>query len=269
MIKVSVLLPVYNSARFLAPAIESIRAQSLKDWELLLLYDVSKDDSLAICQKFAALDSRIRVIENKGGTGLSKCLNLGLREAKGEFVARMDSDDISLPDRLAFQSAALEARPEVVAVGCDIEIIDENGQITGRRTYDADDATMRRMIFYFSPFCHPALMFRTSALRQIGGYDESYKFGEDLDLYFRLGATGQFLNIPRTLFQYRIVASSATHTNTVNVELITIAIREKYSHKNGFKMSPLARIYNGLHRLAIQLTPAGFRTRLFYFLRNR
>lgn len=251
------------------PAIESIQRQTETSWELLLLYDPSKDDSLAICRRFAESDPRIRVVENNRGPGLSRCLNMGLAEAKGSFVARMDSDDVSLPNRLAAQAEALEKNPAVVAVGCDIEIINEQDMVTGRRTYDSEDKTMRRKIFYFSPFCHPALMFRASALKNIGGYDESYRFGEDYDLYFRLGKEGQFLNLRETLFRYRIVSSSATHTNTKNVELTTIAIREKYKNQNGFKMSLAAQVYNWIHRLSLYLTPATFRTRIFYFLRNR
>ncbi|PWU14570.1 MAG: hypothetical protein C5B49_12960 [Bdellovibrio sp.] len=269
MALVSVALPVFNSERFLRPAIDSIRSQTHQEWELFLVYDPCRDQSLAICRQYEALDSRIHVIENKTGQGLSRCLNQAIEQAKGLYVARMDSDDISLPRRLELQVATMESHADVVALGCDIQIINERGEIAGERTYFYQDSQMRRQIYFFSPFCHPAIMYRKSALDQVGGYDTSYRQGEDYDLYFRLGALGKFMNLPQFLFQYRLVASSATHQNTAEIERVTIGIREKYKNAPGFHMGWGAALYNQVHRLSLILLSPTFRTRMFYFLRNR
>src|SRR5688572_18005648 len=122
-------MPVHNGAKFLRPAIDSILAQTYRDFELFVIDDDSTDDSVAIAKSYA--DPRIRIFDGHGRHGLPGTLNIGLRAAAGEFVARLDQDDVARPDRIEKQVAWLERRPEVMLVGSLARLIDENGRAAG------------------------------------------------------------------------------------------------------------------------------------------
>ncbi|WNZ25178.1 glycosyltransferase [Leptolyngbya sp. NK1-12] len=210
---VSVLLPVYNAERYLGPAIESILTQTFTDFELLITDDGSSDRSLEILQSYAAQDTRIRLLsrENKG---LIYTLNEMLEQANGEFLARMDADDIATPDRLALQVQFLRQHPEVVCVGGAFDLIDPQGRtVQWIPMPEHNDEIQQMLLIGRTIINHPCALMRRSALQQIGGYDPDMKTVEDLDMLLRLGEIGQLANLPDVVLKYRFHPNSVSAQN--------------------------------------------------------
>jgi hypothetical protein len=205
---VSVLMAVYNTERFLERAVESILQQSFRDFELVILDDGSTDRSLSILRRYAAQDQRIRLISREN-RGIPQTRNELLREARGEFIAVMDSDDVALPDRLARQVAFLQQSPEVVWVGGAFELIDRGGRLITKIPLAEQDSEIKALLQdgHIS-FLHPTALIRRSAVLQVGGYDESLPLAEDLDLWLRLGEIGALANLPEPVVQYRLHGNS-------------------------------------------------------------
>lgn len=201
---VSVVMPVYNTARYVGRAIESILNQTFPDFELLLLDDGSTDRSLDILKRYAAQDSRIRLISREN-RGISPTRNELLALAQGEFVAVMDSDDISLPDRLAQQVAYLQQHPDVVWLGGAFALIDGAGRILTQMELPEHDSQIRALLREgHTSFLHPTALLRRSAVLQVGGYDEQLPLAEDLDLWLKLSQIGKLANLKSVVVQYRI-----------------------------------------------------------------
>lgn len=209
---VSALMSVYNSERFLAAAVRSILEQTMTDIELVVVDDGSTDGSLAILKSFAAADPRVKLI-SRGNTGIARALNEGLAIAQGEFVAKMDADDVSLPDRFIKQIAFLREHPQVVAVGGAWHVIDEADRLLTTLNGPLDDVEIQQHALRgHAPLTHSCAMMRRSALRQIGGYDADFKYALDLDLWLRLGEVGQLANLPDPVLKFRLHSGSISET---------------------------------------------------------
>lgn len=267
--KVSVLLPVYNAERFLALAIESILSQTFQDFELIVIDDCSRDGSWRVVEEYAGKDARIVAVKNEKNLNLSATLNKGIAMAKGEYIVRMDHDDISLPFRLEKQVQFLDEHPDVGIVGGDIEIIDEEGMVFGQRKYNRTDQTIREKIFWYSPFCHPAVAIRKKILDEVGNYDHRFSPADDYELYFRVGMKSKFANLDATVLKYRIVRrTSMTTGGTRKMEKLTIAVRRKYADFPPYRMGFADRLYNLVHYLSLYLVPTKFKSWCFAKLRN-
>jgi len=194
---VSVVLPVRDGGAWLAEAVDSVLGQTLADFELIVVDDHSRDGAPA---RLARDDARLRVVDNRG-RGVSAAFNSGLDLARGRLVARMDADDIALPQRLERQAAYLEAQPEVAICGACVEIFSAAGVRGGNRRYQAwlngcrDPDTIRRELFIESPIPNPTAMFRVEALRRLGGYADP-GWPEDYDLFLRADAAGLRMGKP-------------------------------------------------------------------------
>lgn len=200
---VSVLMPVYNAQRYLAAAVESILNQTLTDFEFLIVDDGSTDRSLKILQRYAQQDPRIRLI-SRANTGFVRALNEMLPLAQAELIARMDADDVAMPERLARQVAFLQHHPEVVCVGGAQDWIDEAGRFLLHHPEAEQDAEIQQLALTGqTPINHPSALMRRSAVMQVGGYDESMYPAEDLDLWLKLGEIGKLANLRDTVLQYR------------------------------------------------------------------
>ncbi len=209
---VSVLLPVFNGERYLRTALDSVLAQTFHNFELLVLDDGSTDRTLEIVRSYARLDPRLRVLTREN-RGLVATLNEMLSLARGEFVARMDADDICLPDRFERQVAWLRAHPGVVCVGGDHELIDERGRrLTTVRTLPHDAEIQQQALRGHGSICHPSAMIRTEALRRIGGYRPEFYPAEDLDLWLRLGEIGELANLCGAVLRYRLHTQSISES---------------------------------------------------------
>lgn len=200
----TVAMSVYNNAPFLTPAIESILGQSFEDFEFLIVNDGSSDGSDAIIDSFAARDSRIRPI-HQANAGLVASLNRLIREARAPLIARMDGDDLSMPERFARQIAFLDANPDHGVVGTWTMNIDEQGHIAPSAGLDhpTDHEGFLDALDGKPLLCHPSAMMRTELVRAAGGYRAQYAHCEDYDLWLRLSETTRLCSLPERLLHYR------------------------------------------------------------------
>jgi len=206
---VSVLMPVRNAGRYVAGAIGSILGGSFTDLEFVIVDDGSTDRSRALCERYARQDPRVRVIDTPS-PGLVAALNAGLAQCRGEFVARMDADDASLPERLERQVAYLRAHPDCVAVGCRVREMDPWGTPLGLRDLETSHPAIEALLLSGSggALIHPSMLVRREVFLAVGGYREGLATGEDHDLLLRLALAGRLANLPDVLLHYRMHAAN-------------------------------------------------------------
>jgi len=205
---VSVVLPFRNEAAYLAECLASIRAQTLRGWELLAIDDGSDDDSAQIVASFASDDARVRLLR-PGRVGLVAALNLGLARARAPLLARMDADDVMHLDRLRAQHDYLHTHPDVALVATQVEPFPPEEVRGGYQEYlrwqnaVVTPEQVAAEIYVESPFAHPSVMARTELLRAAGGYADG-PFPEDYELWLRLHAAGHGMGkVPRVLLRWR------------------------------------------------------------------
>lgn len=199
--RVTVLMPVYNAAGFLPAAIGSILKQSYSDFEFLIVDDGCTDDSLAVIAAFD--DPRIRLVRNGSNQGLVASLNRGLELARGEYIARMDADDISLPDRLLRQVAFMDQNPEVAFCGSWLEAFDGSSKTVW--SPPVTDQQIKSWLFFESVLYHPTVIMRRRALAEEElHYDPEFPHAEDYELWGRMSTKVRFANIGEVLLQYRL-----------------------------------------------------------------
>lgn len=197
-------MPVHNGASYLEAALRSILDQDFGDFEFLIVDDGSTDATPDILARTAATDPRLRVI-SRAQRGLVESLNELLHHARGEFVARMDADDIALPHRLTAQAEFLRQHPKVVCIGGATMMIDEGGRyLTTLYPPTEDNPIQAALLAGHTAINHPSAMIRRTALETVGAYDAAYYPAEDLDLWLRLGEVGALANLPMPVLQYRL-----------------------------------------------------------------
>jgi glycosyltransferase involved in cell wall biosynthesis len=212
-VQVSVLMPAYNSEKYVTQAIESVLAQTWRDFELIVIDDGSTDNTLEMIQKCAAQDPRIRVI-TQPNAGLSATLNRGIGMAANEWIFRMDHDDLMRPNRIERQLAFIAEHPELSVASSLVRHIDGKDRVIGRDnsklfTYEAIDRVIAANGLV--SFGHPTVAFRKSAVLAVGGYRKAFFPAEDADLWNRLVEKGyKMLVQPEYLLDYRMHGSSAT-----------------------------------------------------------
>ncbi|WP_207394457.1 glycosyltransferase family 2 protein [Bremerella alba] len=210
---VSVVIPVFNAELYLKRALESMLSQTLNEIEIICIDDGSTDDSLKILQEFQAVDDRLIVV-SQANAGAATARNLAIEMARAEFVATLDADDYCSPHRLETQLEFLQRNPECVAVGSFAEIVDEYERSITVVTTPTEHSDLDTRAFKYGEcaMCGPALMYRRSALIQVGGYREQYNFVEDFDLFFRLAEVGKLACLPDVLYYYRQLPTSICRT---------------------------------------------------------
>lgn len=222
MPKVTVLMSVYNNEKFLKQAIASILAQTFTDFEFLIIDDASADNSSLILREYT--DPRIKVLTNKNNLGLASSLNIGLQQAKGEYIARMDADDISLPDRLQKQVAFMEKNPDLVLSGGTIKFIHNDRLL--KYPLKSDDCAFS--LLFGNCLAHPtALLKREWFLDKNLLYNPDYKRCQDYELWTRVAQKGKIANIPETVLLYR-VSPEALKKHQQSGQEYPILIRKKY-----------------------------------------
>lgn len=238
--KISVIMPNYNAEKFLTEAIESVLKQTFTDFEFIIIDDCSTDKSWEIIQNFAKKDKRIIAIRNEKNLKICKTLNKWLEIARWEYIARMDSDDISLPERFAKQLKFLEENKEIGIVGSDIVIIDEKWEKIQEKKYPKID--IKNEIWMRNPFCHPVTLIRKQCFDDFGGYDDEFVYAEDLELWVRFGQKYNFANIWEILLKYRIFGGNSSLQKQTLMIKNTLKVR-KNALKLGYKMNIKARIF--------------------------
>ena len=231
----SVLMPVFNSERFVAEAIESILNQSFKDFEFLILDDASTDKSIEIIKDFKNKDSRIKVFQNEKNLGVVESRNKLINLSKGKYIAWLDSDDIALPNRFEEEIKFLEEHPEIGMVGAYPEIIDENGKKLGIWLFEIDPKKLKIELFFHSPFLSSSVMIRRSSL-PIELYDPRFQVAEDFDLYSKIAEKSDIANIPKFLVKYRINSKGLSKSNTGKMEQLAVQVIKEHAERLGIKL---------------------------------
>jgi len=210
--KVTVLMPVYNGADLVRAAIDGVLAQTFTDFELLVVDDASTDDSAAVVDAYA--DPRISVVRNERNLGQVPSTNRGLHEARGEYVARLDQDDVPLPTRLERQVAVLDAEENVAVAGSWLDYVDERGRVTEslRATIDDFPHFLYLLLANALPLAHSAVMYRREEVLALGGYDEEFALAEDMDLWRRLALRRREARVvPEVLLRYLVHGGQQSH----------------------------------------------------------
>ncbi|MFC0239803.1 glycosyltransferase [Rhodopseudomonas telluris] len=208
--EVSVILPVRDGQRWLREAVGSVLTQTLAALELLVIDDGSADATPSILAEIRASDPRLIVLRQER-EGLVAALNRGLAQARAPLIARLDADDIALPERLTRQRDFLAAHSDIVLLGGWADVIDEHGAPRGKQMRPSPDR-LRDTLAKKSPFIHPTVMFRAEAARRVGGYRAAFEAGEDYDFWLRLADIGEIAILPELLIRYREHGGSITRT---------------------------------------------------------
>lgn len=216
---VSVVMSVYNSEKYLSDSIESILNQSFSNFEFLIFDDGSTDESKNIIAEYARLDPRIKASYSSINQGYVGYLNQGISEAGGKYIARMDSDDISLDNRLHTQVEYLETHLNVNALGSSTIRIDSKGKELGLSSRVENPSDLFWLSFFTNPLSHPTVMFRRDILQKIGGYNADKLPSEDYDLWTRVLLHGDIGNINEPLLKYR------EHESSISVRKRDMQIR--------------------------------------------
>lgn len=249
--EVSVVMSVFNGGRYLKNAIESILTQTFKDFEFIIIDDCSTDFSPEIIKEFASHDVRIRMMANDQNRGLTWSLNRGISCARGKFIARMDADDISLPERLARQTEAFQKNPELALVACAFRYIDESDQVLHQGSRFVNDLYRLWTMQFHNIYVHSAVMFKNDD-RIDHNYDEQIKTAQDYDLWCRIAKKNNMKYLDNPLVYYRVSINqisqlrqeeqkcSAQATSFHNLQLCNPRL-------NQFKIQNVFRLYNSRH----------------------
>jgi len=203
MPRVTVVMAVYNAARFLREAVASVLAQTYRDFELVVVDDSSRDDSLSILQSF--VDPRMQIIRHPTNMGAALSRNDALAAARGELAAIMDADDVCAPTRLERQVAFLDANPPVGLVGCGVyNNIDVSGGVLFTSYLPEDNEAIQRTLVEQWCFLHPSIMFRRALYEAVGGYRKAFEPAEDHDFILRILEHCQAHNLYEPLVSYRL-----------------------------------------------------------------
>lgn len=209
-ILVSVIIPTYNVDKFIKEAIDSIINQSYKNLEIIIVDDCSVDDTFRILKDCESIDKRIRIFRNDINSGISYTLNQALKHAKGEYIARMDGDDISLLNRISSQVNYLESNPNMDLIGTNIIKIDENGSSLSRNSRIIDPDLINKTLLISSPLAHPTWLGRRGVFTHLKGY-RNVAPAEDYDFLLRLTSFGyKFTNINVDGLKLRIREGNTT-----------------------------------------------------------
>lgn len=241
-------MPVHNGERFLGEALDSIFAQTFRDFELVVVDDGSSDETPAIIADYAARDSRLRPIRQEP-SGLTSSLNRGWRSAAGEYVARMDADDVALPDRFEQQVEFLDAHPEVAVVGTAAIAIGPDGEEVSAVHYPEDDAAIRRELWRYNCLVHSSVMMRRSALEEVDGYrlDQA----EDYDLWLRIAERHALANLPQRLLRYRYHAGQFSVEKIERQAFGILAVQAAAEARRAGRADPL----EGVASLSLDMLP--------------
>lgn len=203
---ISVIMPVYNGERYLRDAIDSILRQTYPYFELIIIDDGSTDGSAEIIHSYN--DNRIVYLKNDNNCGIAGSLNKALHCAKGEYIARMDCDDIAHPRRLEIQLKIMQRNPKIGMCGSWVRYF---GESTGLMTFPVKSDNIKAFLIFRNAFAHPSVMIRKSVLRNHQlAYDQTALL-EDYDLWIRVSQYTELYNTPRVLLQYRVVNTSLMH----------------------------------------------------------
>jgi glycosyltransferase involved in cell wall biosynthesis len=195
-------MSVHNGLPYLKEAVESILKQTYKNFEFIIIDDASTDKSWEYLNSLK--DKRIKLIRNKKNLGLAASLNVALRLARGDYIARMDADDVSLANRIEIQKKFLMSHPSIDICGTWADLINEDGQVIGEKKYPTKDIDIKNALARFSAIVHPTIMTKVKVYRQLKGYDPKFDLAEDYEFLLRAKDKFKMANISQKLLLWRL-----------------------------------------------------------------
>jgi glycosyltransferase involved in cell wall biosynthesis len=210
MPRVCVLLSVHNARKTVAQAVDSILRQTYRDFEFLIIDDASTDGSAEMLRRYAAQDTRVRLVRHDQNAGLTERLNEGCRLTNCDLIARMDADDEALPQRLAVQCEFMDLHPTVALAGSFMYAMGRRPKFDRLMTYPTDSTTISSKLREDNCIAHPTVMFRREAVLAVGLYRPEFKAAQDYDLWLRMSRRFEIANIPEPLLRYRFAAGGIT-----------------------------------------------------------
>lgn len=207
---VSVVMPAYNAEDFIADSIRSILDQTYENWEFIIINDCSSDNTAQIIERFLDNDPRIKLIHNKENLGPAKSSNICLKHTKGEFIARLDADDISKPLRFEKQVKFLNIHPDIALIGSGAYLIDDFGCIIRKINVISRDSIIRKLMMHVNLFIHSSIIARKKVIEDMGGYREKFRYSYDYDLFLRLCDKYKLSNVSQYLISWRTSITSIT-----------------------------------------------------------
>ncbi|MDP2637598.1 MAG: glycosyltransferase family 2 protein [Candidatus Levybacteria bacterium] len=263
---VSILMPAHNAEAYIKYAIESIINQRYKNWELICINDSSTDKTQDILKKYQKLDSRIKVYKNSVKKGIGFSLNLGLKYAQGKFIARMDADDISFPERISKQVEFLTKNKRVVACGGQVAMINSKNEIFAYKYFPTNSKALYKMIMKLIPLQHPTIMARSKVIKNYK-YDTTLEVAEDVDMLFYLLSKGEINNLEDVIYQYRKHNNSNSYIHVKKTFYTTFISRFKAIKKYGYKPSVSGISISILELLLITFMPSKVILNIFEAIR--
>lgn len=255
---VSVVMSVFNGQAFLPEALESILGQTFRDFEFVVIDDGSTDRTGEILASYVGRDERIHVIrhENKGRAA---SLNVGIGLARGKYIARIDADDVALPNRLREQVDFMERNPEVGLLGGIIELINKNGVLITTICPPLDDSGIRSLMLRYNPY-HPAVLMQRETVLAAGGYRKALLDADDYDMYLRIGERSRLANLGKSVLQYRIHSDQVSFRKMREQAMCVLAARAAASLRRRGGPDPLSEVEKITPELmdALGVTPAEF-----------
>lgn len=231
---VSVLIPTYNSEKYIKDTLKSILNQTYVNLEIVVIDDASTDSTVEIVKKYK--DKRIKLYVNEKNLGISENMNKAIKLSKGKYLAIMDADDWSYPYRIEQQVKLMENNPKVVLCSGYMDICDENLNFRNTRTYPITDKDIRRAIVKYDPISHPASMWRMSELLKTSLYNKNFPICRDYDLVVRISEYGEYQNIPEPLIRYRVRKDSETGKRIRQTQWYSFYIQMKAHFEYGFPL---------------------------------
>jgi glycosyltransferase involved in cell wall biosynthesis len=230
---ISVIMPAYNAAGYIAQAIESILKQTFSDFEFIIIDDGSQDETLAVVERYSGIDRRILPI-HWVHIGIARSLNMMLEGASGTFIARMDADDIAMPERLARQLEYLKDHPECAVVGTRVLCVDPDNvpicELFNVTEHDRIDC--RHMEFRGSAIAHPSVLMRRGVIEDLGGYRVDTEPAEDIDLWLRIAERAHLANLPNVLMHYRLHEGNMGHRRSrEQIDKMFAAVKEAHARR--------------------------------------
>jgi len=233
------VLPVHNGAEFLRPALDSILGQTLRDFEVVALDDGSSDGTASILAEAARADARVRPLRrDRRGAGLTVALGEACAVARGRYIARMDADDVAVPERLERQATALESHPGLAVLGSAMRFLGRAGPLDRILRHPAEPSEIRRLLGRANCISHPTVMMRRDAYEEAGGYRKAFLHAEDYDLWLRIAERHDLANLTEPLLHYRVHQGQISFAHVAEQVTYALAARRAAGQRRQGRPDP-------------------------------
>lgn len=257
--KISVVMASHNGEKFIKEAIDSILGQTFSDFEFLIIDDGSTDLTAVILQEYSQKDQRIKIFTNKECLGLTKGLNILIKQAKGEYIARMDDDDISFKNRFEKQMDFMQKNSDVVLAGSFAFLINEKSEIIGEKKLAVTSEQIKKQLLFNNQIIHSSWFAKKDILIKEGLYNEQFKKAQDYEFVLRLATKYKIANLPENLLKYRVLKTSLSWQNK---EQQKFAIKARFLAITKYGYPKLLGLCHILFRIAWMCVPTRLKFKL-------